>query len=265
MITFYSQNIWNRSPAGYRNRLVRSVIGDFDADVCAFQECGPETSRKGSPTINSVMSDRYAEALLQYSDVNFTPLFYKKDRFNVVDGGYQLYTGLNDANSKGVSWAVLEDNETKKRFAFASTHFWWMARGEEDSVQRIINARELKAICNEIINKHNIPVIIGGDFNNGKNSLQGAAPYFEMLKMGFIDVRTIAQACTAQEYTCQDAYPVLQEDGSFTKCPIEPDMCIDYIFIYGKFDGRVKKFHIETNEKARTTSDHTPLIAEFEL
>jgi len=263
--TFYSQNIWNSSPAGYRNKLLRSLIDDFDADICAFQECGPETNRKGLPSVHSVMSDFYAEVLPQLSNVNFTPLFYKKDKYNVVDCGYQLYTGLNDANSKGVSWAVFEDKETQKRFAFASTHFWWKARGEEDTNQRMNNARELKVICSEIINKYNVSVIIGGDFNNGKNSLQGTDPYFEMLKMGFVDIRTIAEDCTKQEYTCQNAYPVLQDDESFTKCPMEPNICIDYIFIYGEFTGKIKKFHIETNDKARTISDHTPLIAEIEL
>ena len=86
-----------------------------------------------------------------------------------------------------------------------------------------------------------------------------------MLKMGFTDVRTIAEDCTKQEYTCQDAYPQLREDGSFTKCPKAPDMCIDYIFIYGEFSGKIKKFDIEISDKARTTSDHTPLWAEIEF
>ena len=72
-----------------------------------------------------------------------------------------------------------------------------------------INAQELKSICDSIVEKYNIPVFVGGDFNNGKNSPQGDDTYFEMLKMGFVDIRTIALDCTEQEYTCQAAYPVL--------------------------------------------------------
>ena len=91
MIKFYSQNIWNNAPAGYRTKLLRSVIRDVDADICSFQECGPETNRnKGSPKIGEVMSDEYVESLPQFSTVNFTPVFYKKDRFNLIDGGYCL-------------------------------------------------------------------------------------------------------------------------------------------------------------------------------
>ena len=209
------------------------------------------------------MSEKYVEALNQFEDVNFTPVFYKKNKYKFIDGGYFLYDGLNDANSKGVSWVVLEDNKTKKRFAFASTHFWWMARGEEDSNQRVENAKQLKEICDGIVEKYNLPIFIGGDFNNGKNSDQGDAAYYAMLDMGFIDIRSIAKDCTNEEFTCQIAYPVLQDDESFTPVPIEPNMCIDYIFVYGDFNGSVDKFHIETNPKARTVSDHCPLIAEI--
>ena len=36
MITLYNHNSWNSNPAGYRNTLVRSLVADFDADVCTF-------------------------------------------------------------------------------------------------------------------------------------------------------------------------------------------------------------------------------------
>lgn len=265
MITFYSHNIWNNSPAGYRTKLLRELMGDFDADVCAFQECSPIRNRKDLPTIEETMGDVYLEALPQFAEENYTPIFYKKDKFNVIDGDFFPYAGLNDLGSKSVSWAILEDKETGERFAFASTHFWWMARGEEDSNQRVENAKQLKGVCDKIIEKHNIPVFIGGDFNNGRNSSQGDAPYFEMLKMGFVDIRTIAEDCTDVEFTCQSAVPVLQDDESFKPVPIDATMCIDYIFVYGDFKGKVKKFYIETNDKARTASDHTPLIAQIEF
>ena len=265
MITFYSHNIWNNSPAGYRTKLLRSLMDDFDADVCAFQECSPQRNRQDLPTVEEVMCDKYAETLPQFADVNFTPIFYKKDKFNVIDGGYFPYAGLNDLGSKSVSWAILEDKETLERFAFAATHFWWMARGEEDSNQRVENAKQLKEVCDNIVEKYNLPVFIGGDFNNGKNTNQGDAAYYAMLDMGFVDIRSIAKDCTDVEFTCQSAVPVLQDDESFLPVPIDANMCIDYIFVYGDFKGEVKKFYIETNDKARTASDHCPLIAEIEF
>jgi len=265
MLTFYSQNIWNMSPAGYRNQLVRSLVTDFDADVCTFQECGPVTNRAARPSIGSLMGDAFAEAVPEAAAVNYTPVFYRVDKFCLLDSGYTLYDGLNDAKSKGVSWAVLEEKETGKRCAFASTHFWYKARGREDTHQRIANARQLKGICDGIVAKYGVPVIVGGDFNNGKNAKQEDAPYRAMLEWGFRDVRHLAEESTEQLYTCCSSHPLLQLDGTFSPCPTVPHFCIDYIFVYGSCSVTVKRFHIETGEKARTASDHCPLVCALEL
>ncbi|MBO5069707.1 MAG: hypothetical protein J6C37_05015 [Roseburia sp.] len=265
MITLYSQNIWNKNPAGYRNALVRSLVSDFDSDVCAFQECGPMSNRVGSHPIVEIMSDVYVEATPEFADVNYTPVFYKKDKFNLIDSGYLVYDGLNDANSKSVTWIVLEDKESKKRYAFASTHFWWKFRGDEDTKQRLQNAAQLKEVCDNIVERYNIPVVIGGDFNNGKNAPQCDVPYQRMLKWGFRDIRDIAEVAAEEEFTCRDGYPILKDDETFDKCPIAPEYCIDYIFIYGNYPVKVKKFYIETNDKALTSSDHCPLVGKFEF
>jgi len=265
MITLYSHNIWNMSPAGYRNKLLRSLVRDFDADVCAFQECGPVTNRAASPSVMSVMGDAFEESMPEVSDRNYTPVFYRREIFHLIDKGYFTYSGLNDGKSKGVSWAVLEEKQSRKRCAFASTHFWYKARGEEDTNLRIQNARELKKICDGIIAKYGVPVIIGGDFNNGKKAKQDDTPYRVMLEWGFRDVRYLAEESTEEPYTCGSGYPLIQLDGTFSKCPVEPHFCIDYIFVYGNYPVQVKQFHIETNDKARTSSDHCPLVCRFEL
>lgn len=263
MITLYSHNIWNSIPAGYRNTLVRSLVSDFDADVCTFQECGPKSSRVGDPSITALMEDVYEEAAPEFAGVNYTPVFYRRNRFICVDCGYFVYDGFNDALSKTVTWAVLEEKESGRRFAFASTHFWWMFRGEEDTNQRVQNAQQLKDVCDGIVAKYNIPIIIGGDFNNGKNSPQIGIPYEKMLTMGFRDIRYLARVSTDEEFTCRDSYPILKDDGSFEKCPVKPEYCIDYIFLYGSDTVKVESFHIETNDKALSASDHCPLIGVF--
>ncbi len=265
MITLYSHNIWNHKVAGFRNKLTRSIISEFNPDVCTFQECGPNSCRKDSPDIVSLMSDVYLEASPEIADRNYTPVFYKKDKFRLIDKGYLVYDGLNDENSKSVNWAVLEDKETRKKYAFASTHFWWMARGEVDADQRVENAKQLKEICDKIIEKYSVTVIIGGDFNNGKGSEQGDKAYTEMLKMGFRNACCMAEEKCDNEFTCREANPILKEDGTFGKCDVLPHICIDYIFVYGNFDVGVKKFHIETSDTALTSSDHCPLVCWFDI
>lgn len=262
MITFYCQNVWNHNPTGYRNKIIRNIIREEGADVCAFQECGPETIRVGADALPVLLSDEYCEVLPELCDSNFTPVFYKKGKFNLLDSGYFLYTGLNDVNSKSVTWAYLEEITTGNRAVFASTHFWWKEEGEINNLQRIENARQLKAFCDEITEKYNVPVIIGGDFNNGKNADAGDAPYRAMIEMGFCDTRLFAKK-TTQSYTHHE-YPEELCDGSYRNGPM-PVRNLDNIFVCGKPLTELLEFDVLTSQAALDSSDHCPLVARLEL
>ena len=258
----YSQNIWNHNPSEYRNSLVYSMVLQTGADICMFQECGPATNRVGATAISELMKYEYTEVCPEKASMNFTPVYYKTDKFNLIDSGYYLYTGLNDANSKSVTWAVLEDAETAKCFAAISTHFWWKYDSNVDNQQRIQNARELKDICDQIIEKYAVPVLIGGDFNNGENSEQGDEPYKAMLQMGFKDLRLMSLN-TTDTFTHHE-YPVLKENGIYAEGSL-PNKTIDYIFAYGKEPKELTRFDILTTQKALDSSDHCPLISEVIL
>ena len=258
----YSQNVWNHNPVEYRNSLMYSMILEAKADICMFQECGPGTNRKGAVSLPELLKYEYTEACSEMAHQNFTPVFFKTNQFNLIDDGYHLYTGLNDANSKSVTWAVLEDRISLKRIAAVSTHFWWKYDSNEDNLQRLQNVAELKAICDELIERYQVPVIIGGDFNNGENADQGDAPYQAMLQQGFKDLRLISPQ-TVECYT-HHAYPVQNNEGIYHDGPM-PDKTLDYIFEYGNFESLTRKFEILTTQKALDSSDHCPLIAEVML
>lgn len=188
MVTFYCQNVWNYSPSSYRNKLIYSLVNESNADVCAFQEVGPTTIRSGDASLPQLLEREYAEICPEFSNCNFTPIYYKRNKFDVLDSGYFLYDGLNDANSKSVTWTVLKQKESIIKFAVISTHFWWKFESETDNKQRLKNVEQLYEACEFIISKHNVPIIIGGDLNNGKNSLQGEEAYEYMKVKGFRDI-----------------------------------------------------------------------------
>lgn len=261
----YCQNIWNSNPCAPRNRIVRELVRDFDADVCFFQECGPQTNRIGdgeAPIVN-LMSDCYSEAYSEAADRNYTPVFYKKDKYNLIDSGYFLYDGLNDANSKSVTWAILEEKETSQRVVVASTHLWWMFESEKDNLQRLQNVSQLKQFCDAMVAETGLPIIVGGDFNNGKGSPQGEEPYHTMLKEGFCDARLVADE-TSDEPTCGDSYPSVLPDQSVV-ARNHSEFIIDYVFTYNAAIVKTKKFDVLTSEEARQSSDHSPVLAVFEM
>lgn len=261
MFCIYNHNIWNHNPSEYRNGLTWSMIKDCNADICTFQECGPNTNRVGGAPIQEFMKDIYTEVGPGQS--NYTPVFYKTEKFTLIDSGYFRYDGKNDENSKSVTWAVLEEKETGKRLCVMATHFWWMHHEEADFAQRLQNVKQLKAKCDEILESYDVPIIIGGDFNNGADSVQGDAPYRKMLEDGFIDVRYSADT-TSKEKTCTNGYPTLTEDGKYVNGKMS-DMTIDYIFTYGKKNVHFSKFDVLTHETALNASDHRPLLGRFEI
>ena len=257
MYSFYSQNVWNCNPTGHRNPLIRALIEETDADFCAFQECAPWSVRSGDAPLPHLMKNAYTE--VDGKETNFTPIFYRTEKFRLIDSGYHLYTGLNDANSKSVTWAVLEDISTSNKIALMSTHFWWMFDSEADNLQRLENAKELKKLCDEVIKKFNVPVLIGGDFNNGTNAPQGDEPYRKMLEMGFKDFRFCAREST-DSFTHRDCLLADRtQDTSSAPCST-----IDFIFTYGNGIEAVK-FEIPNSRKALDSSDHLPLVAYFNI
>ncbi len=261
----YCQNIWNANPCAFRNRKVRKLVREFDADVCFFQECGPETNRigDGEAPIPELMQDVYTEAHPEVKDINFTPVFYKTEKYNLLDSGYFLYDGLNDANSKSVTWAVLEEKESGKKVIVASTHLWWMAESEKDNQQRLQNVAQLKAFCDEMVEKTGLPIIVGGDFNNGNGSVQGDEPYFKMLEDGFCDIRQVATE-TTDTPTCGNDYPVALPDNTAAIRKM-PEYTIDYIFTYNGENLKPTLFDVLVQEEARQSSDHSPLIGIIEF
>ena len=254
-ISVYCQNVWNNPPIN-RTALQRDLIFDLDADVCLFQECGPKTIRAGAEALPPMLSARYEEVPTEVGNQNYTPVFYKRDRFDLIDQGYILYKGKNDANSKSVTWAILSEKASGVRFGVCSTHFWWKCNEPDDNAHRLSNAAELYACAMDLKQRFNVPVIIGGDLNCGKLSSQGEEPWLWLCER-LIDVR--AKAPITTDMMTHHAYPVKDENGLF--CDGEmPRRTLDHMFVTEHPHVELHSFEVDTSHRALTTSDHCPLI-----
>ena len=137
----------------------------------------------------------------------------------------------------------------------------YLADTKEDFNQRIENALQLKNLCDEIYNKYGTGAIIGGDFNNRFGADQGDEPYRKMLDMGFCDIRLSADVST--DCLTHNDLPVIDDKGVFKKGNM-PTRTLDHIFTYHS-EVKLLKFEVLTSDKALTSSDHCPLIGEFDL
>lgn len=254
-VTLYNQNIWNSTPVN-RPLLIRDLIFDLDADVCCMQECGPKTMRAGENPIETLLAPRYAEVLTEVGILNYTPVFYHKERFTLIDSGYILYEGKNDANSKSITWAILEEKQTAVRFGVCSTHFWWKHDSEEDNQWRLSNAARLCACMNELKDRYGVPVIAGGDLNCGIAAGQGEEPW-RWLCDHLLDARAVALQTT--DMLTHHAYPVKDENDLYVDAA-EPRRTLDHVFVTEHPHIRVDSFAVDDSKKARATSDHCPLV-----
>jgi hypothetical protein len=80
-----------------------------------------------------------------------------KDRYSVVESGFHNYSGLNDKNSKSITWALLECHRSGKRFAVCNTHYYWK-KDDAGNEARMNNSGELLQVVHGIIEKHHVPV-----------------------------------------------------------------------------------------------------------
>lgn len=263
----FSHNIWgNFSPkecVGNRNYLIKELIEEERPDFCCFQECNPNTSRAGEIGISKLLGDKYDEVSIEFSNVNFTPIFYDKNKFRVIDSSYVVYEGFNDWNSKSFTWGVFEEINTLKKVIVFSTHLWWEYKEQKDVIQRIENVVQLMEVVNKLYLKYQAPIIVAGDFNSGLNTKQGPEAYYEMKKNNMHDVRDISND-TDDYQTCASVYPLHTEDGIYYAGSV-PSLTIDYIFINKPSLVNSFKFNIIKSQKAKDSSDHLPLIYEFDL
>jgi len=262
----YDQNVWgnynSENRIANRNSLIVGLIHKYLPDICCFQECNPSTSRAGDKDIQLLLKDQYEEACPEKSKLNFTPVFYRRDTIKLIENGYVLFEGLNDRNSKSFTWALLEEISSGKRMIAVSFHFWWKWESEIDELQRCENARVINEYCKELKSKYGVPVILCGDLNSGINAHQGDNTYREMLCLGMIDAREVSAETT--DMLTAHAYPILNEEGIYVNGGM-PIKTLDYVFLCGDSTLIPKSFSVITEQNALDSSDHSPLIFDFNL
>ncbi|HUF63745.1 MAG TPA: endonuclease/exonuclease/phosphatase family protein [Verrucomicrobiales bacterium] len=151
----------------HRSSIASDLIRRLDPDILGVQEALasqirdleaalPHLSREG------VGRDDGLEA------GEFSPIFYRNDRFQRIEGGTFWLSGTPEeagSNTWGAAcvrictWLLLEDKATQRRFAVYNAHF--------DHQAAAARARSARLIAQTIVKRghHEIPYLILGDLN----------------------------------------------------------------------------------------------------
>ena len=143
----------------------------IDADICAFQEVS--TPWHSTYKLTERM-EWLGFSLVTDNKKVTSPIFYKTERFELVEGGHGVFdtSNLSDTTEKYYAWACLEEKDTGKKLIVISTHLIANGTGATDQTKIIKEkhreecAKQLLDIVSGLQEKYgDIPALVTGDFN----------------------------------------------------------------------------------------------------
>ena len=266
-IRLMSHNVWGMyapdvvKKVANRNELMSRVYMEYMPDVIGTQEFSEDIRVHG---LTDMIASEYTELDLSvdvegYQMKNlFTPVFYRPSTCRPMDSGFVLFDrAYNNHDSKGVAWVVFRHLESGELFTVANTHYWWKS-GEEHDAARVENSREILRLAARLPH----PFFVMGDMN----CLISSAAYAELISGGLCDVQIVADQ--TMDSNTHHAYPDFDyENGVFYGAP-KPcggyAAAIDHILVDAEHSEGVRRFLVVTSDDACNTSDHCPIVVEYE-
>lgn len=258
-IRIMSSNIWGNCPGNRpianRDDLLAGVFQKYAPQSIGLQECSPK-SRQEKNNIFSLCRPKYLELDPSPMDANnFTPILYHHS-LHLADGGWFLFNGPNDWNSKSITWGLFSLENS--RFIHINLHYFW-EHNEQGEQTRKQNSSQLLAFIKKLPYRQ-IPFIITGDFNCEEYTL----PLQMLLSSGL----TLASAIVPHKICSHHVYPEFDEEnclyhsGSLFHPTRTAKDSIDHIFLK---DAVCTRFVTVQDQEALDASDHCPIYADIEI
>lgn len=249
------QNDWSS-----RRQLVIDEIKEVDPLLFGLQE----------PT--AFQMDAITAAFPEYAFVGvarddgkrageFSPVFYKKDCFELLDSGTFWLSetpdvpgsrGWDAACKRVVSWAKLRCKKSGKTLVFADTHFDHISdEARQHSAQLVLERMY------PITEQWSLPFFITGDFNCNSSS-KG----YKTLTGGTDEIPALIDTAVIAKEKVSDVKRTWNDRG---EVPADNEkMYIDFIFVDGKIE--VEKFVVCPDTRGgEYPSDHNAIYAEVKI
>lgn len=201
-----------------------------------------------------------------------TPIFYRQDKFELVDSAFALYPDecpgfdgvFNNNQTKSWNLGVFRVKETGKMFIFVSTHLWWKNNNPASASYQAgsdeARAYQMGLVIERISafqQKYHCPAILVGDMNARYPSLAIQRAFAE----GFVHGHDVAVEFadeTRGYHSCgKNGYGPYQTDPFPT--------AIDHILLRGAPEGCVRRFERFSPEYYLPLSDHSPVWIDLQL
>ncbi len=197
---------------------------------------------------------------------NNTPIFYDKNKVELLDAQYCLYTPTMWSNhgSKSFTSAVFRRLSDQKVFAVINTHLWWKSdKAQPGSSQaRASQVRLMIAQAQIIKGKYNCPVFVTGDMNAEENTV----PIQQFITSGFKPCYKVATSYGDNQnghHICgpNDGYSRVSRRKGETR----EVGAIDHCFIWNEGEAKVVVFDCLTPYFTVPLTDHYPNLIDAKL
>ena len=232
----------------YRLNGVKAMLTEKDPDLIGVQECYP---RQRIDIINLFPQYEFYGVLrsdgtvgTEKSASETTTIFYKKDKFELVDKGTfwlsetpdKASTGWDATIKRTTTWVLLKEKTSGNKFYFFNTHLDHKGVQAQNEGAKLIRARM------ESMNKAGLPVLLTGDMNVEQNNNV-------LLNFKMDNIRKTAPV-TDTKVTCHGYGSKSQR--------------IDHIFYEGFIPHKFETIN-QTWEGMKYISDHNPVMAVVEF
>lgn len=243
---------------GVRKGRVISVIRFHRPDLLGLQEPSAEQLEDLRVALSEFSFFRGA-SLEEGETGAHNPIFFRKERFGLLDSGFfylsqtphVLSKGWDARFLRGATWVKLLDRGQGKSFYFFNTHFDYHGRKARDQ-----SAYLLREKVAEIA--RSLPFVVAGDFNLFPD-LGGEETYQILTKEApksrpFVDAQKVAK------------FPHHGPTGTWSgfKEPGQPGVKPDFIFIDARIQVHLHGVLTDTFD-GHFPSDHLPVVAEIAL
>ena len=237
-----------------RKEIVVNLILEQSPDLLGLQEVKGE--QLSYLTENMKAYNHFGESRSEDPGDEHSPIFFKKDKFELLESNTFWLSQTPDVPSKGwdaalnriVTWGKFKESKTGKIIFYFNTHFDHM--GEQ---ARLESVKLLKKRIKEIAGREDY--IITGDFNSDPSS-----KYYEELILHDTSSAFLMDVSQFNDETRR------QIKGTFNGFDLTKQAAgpIDYIFIKPTIS--VRNFGvIDTLYSGRFPSDHFPIKTMLEL
>ena len=149
-------------------------------DIFGLNEAGKDWINKfnADASISGAYNCAEGKALENSSSSSYNPIFYRKDKFELVECDTKWLSATPDKMSKdpdakhykGLTYVILKDKVIGTEFMYINVHLDGSGEQEAHSAMKDLRKRQAEIVKSFASQYLFMPIVIGGDFNEGPAS-----------------------------------------------------------------------------------------------